>query len=145
MTTEPVFVLDVNVLIALANEHHVHHAAAHAWFPSVGAWATTPMTEAAFVRLQSNPAVTGKDTSCTAAVAALEAMRRHPRHRFIHDDSSLAAATIDLANLLGHRQVTDFHLVNLCARRGAVLATFDARIGAALAPDDRRLVQLVPA
>lgn len=145
MTTEPVFLLDVNLLIALANEHHVHHAAAHAWFATIGSWATTPLTETAFLRLQSNRAVTGQDTSCGEAVAALEAMRRHPRHTFIGDDSSLAAAGIDLVNLVGHRQVSDFHLVNLCAQRDAVLATFDAGISVALGPADRRLVHLVPA
>lgn len=145
MTTEPVYLLDANVLVALANEHHVHHVAARRWFSSIGDWATTPMTETAFVRLQSNRAVTGQDTSCAAAVLALGMMRGHPRHTFIADDTSLAAASVDTVSLVGFRQVTDFHLVNLCAAQGAVLATFDVKIVNALAAQDRHLVRIVPA
>jgi toxin-antitoxin system PIN domain toxin len=143
--TDPPVLLDVNVLLAMANEHHVHHGAAHAWFTGVQRWATTPLTESAFVRLQSNPTVTGQDTSCAAALAALVAMRQHPGHVFLPDDASLAAPLIETVGLVGHRQVTDLHLVNLCAAAGCFLATFDAKIAAALAPSDRGLIRLVPA
>lgn len=145
VTTDAVYLLDANVLIALANQHHVHHAAAHCWFASIGHWATTPLTETAFVRLQSNSAVTGREISCGSALAALAAMREHPGHTFLGDESSLADPSINLMSLVGFRQVTDFHLVNLCAMHGAVLATFDAKISNALVSDDRRLVEIVPA
>jgi len=144
VTTEKTLLLDVNVLVALVNEHHVHHQAAHAWFGSVSRWATTPLTESAFLRLQSNPVVTGQETSCAEALAALVAIRDHPRHVFVPDDASLAAPAIDTAGMIGHRQVTDFHLVNLCATHDWVLATFDARIAGALSEADRALIQLVP-
>ncbi|MFT4164173.1 MAG: PIN domain-containing protein [Microlunatus sp.] len=145
MTTESVYLLDANVLIALANSNHVHHASAHRWFASIDRWATTPITEAAFVRLQSNPVVTGSEISCASALGALAAMRQHPGHVFLGDESSLANPSINLTSLVGFRQVTDFHLVNLCAAQGGVLATFDAKIRNALAAADRRLVEVVPA
>jgi uncharacterized protein len=62
----------------------------------------------------------------------------------VGDEASLAQPSIDLSALVGHRQVTDLHLVNLAATAGAVLATFDARLPASLAPGDRRHVVLVP-
>lgn len=62
-TTERSYLLDVNVLIALTNPNHIHHDAAHRWLAGVvghATWATTPLTEAAFLRLMLNPAVTGR-------------------------------------------------------------------------------------
>ena len=144
MTTDRVVLLDANVLLALANEHHVHHLAAHEWFGAVPAWATTPMTEAAFVRLQSNPVVTGQDIGCAGSLAALASMRRHPGHVFVADDASLAAPLIDTSGLIGHKQVTDFHLLNLCAVSNCILAAFDAKISGALAQANRHLLQVVP-
>jgi len=44
---------------------------------------------------------------------------------FVPDDTSLADPAIDLIALSGYRQVTDLHLVNLAARHGLRLVTFD--------------------
>lgn len=52
--------LDANVLLALYDPRHVHHASARSWFEDVDLWATTPLTEAAFVRLVSNALVAGE-------------------------------------------------------------------------------------
>jgi predicted nucleic acid-binding protein len=51
-----VYLLDVNVLLALCDPLHVHHAAAHRWFAAVGrfAWATCPITENGFVRIAAH-------------------------------------------------------------------------------------------
>lgn len=136
--------LDVGVLLALYDPRHVHHAASRAWFDTVDAWATTPLTEAAFVRLLSNPVVMGEQVSPVDAVAALDAVRHAPRHRFLADDSSLAHPHVSLTSLAGFRQVTDFHLLNLAVRAGLRFATFDARFVRALADDARAYVTLVP-
>ncbi|MBD8057956.1 PIN domain-containing protein [Cellulomonas sp. JH27-2] len=136
------YLLDANVLIALTNAGHVHHGAAHRWFATISAWATTPLTETAFVRLTCNPAVVGQDVAPTTAIGALSALRAQPGHRWLPDDTTLAAPAVTLT-LGGYRQVTDFHLVNLAASTGAVLATFDARLPAALTPGDRRHVQVL--
>jgi len=42
-----VYLLDVNVLLALSDPMHLHHEAAHVWFVEKGkaAWATCPITE----------------------------------------------------------------------------------------------------
>lgn len=54
-----VSLLDVNVLMALGWSNHEYHEAAHAWLGTRQRWATCALTEAAFVRLSSNPAVVG--------------------------------------------------------------------------------------
>ena len=108
-------------------------------------WATTPYTEAGLVRLVLNPVVVGATFTAATALEVLRGLRALPLHRFLADDSSLAAPHIDVAALVGHRQVTDYHLVNLVARKGAQLATFDSRLVASLAPEDRRHVTIIPA
>ena len=143
MTESPTFLLDVNVLIALTNPDHADHARAHRWFGGVGTWATTPLTESAFVRLMMNPVVSRQQLPRPVVLAALSALRALPGHVFLADDSSLADTAIDLVGVLGHRQVADAHLVNLAAQHGAVLATLDEAIEHMLVPADRRWVHLI--
>ena len=53
------YLLDVNVLIALAWDNHEHHARAHGWFGKLAAtsFATCNVTQSGFVRLSMNPNV----------------------------------------------------------------------------------------
>ncbi len=120
--------LDVNALVALAWDSHVHHAAMRAWFAANGAagWATCPVTESGFVRVSSNPIVLPSALGVTAARQVLSALRAHAGHRFVTDDVS--ASDRDVPAIAGYRQVTDAHLLTLARRRGARLVTFDARI-----------------
>ncbi|MGL5825105.1 MAG: hypothetical protein ACRCYU_09865 [Nocardioides sp.] len=74
---------------------------------------------------------------------ALAKVRRARGHRFLVDDSSLAQPQIDAGSLAGTIQVTDFHLVNLAARHGMRLATFDGALVRALSSADRRHVHLI--
>lgn len=138
------YLLDVGVLLALYDPRHVHHASARAWFDSVEVWATTPLTEAAFVRLLSNPTVMGEEIAPVDAIAALDAIRHAPGHRFLVDDSSLAHPHVTLTSLVGFRQVTDFHLLNLATRAVMMFATLDARFARSLTEEDRRQVTVVP-
>ena len=117
--------LDVNALVALAWDAHVHHAAVRAWFASSAAkgWATCPVTESGFVRVSSNPKVLPNPISVEQARAVLRALREHEAHRFLHDDVSLADAEIPA--LQGYRQVTDAHLLAIARRHRTRLVTFD--------------------
>lgn len=62
-----VYLLDANVLLALAWPNHLHHAAAHLWFAKnhKSGWATCPLTQLAFVRLSMQPAVEKRSQSST--------------------------------------------------------------------------------
>ncbi|MFT4218149.1 MAG: hypothetical protein QM619_13340 [Micropruina sp.] len=134
---------DVNVLVALLHPQHVHHQAAQAWFAATASFATTAITEAGFLRVSLNPAVAGLPVPGSAALASLGSVRAQPRWRFLADDSSLAEAHIGLSGLVGFRQVTDLHLVNLAARHAARLITFDTKIRPVLASGDRDVVHVL--
>lgn len=140
----PRYLLDVNVLIALAVPRHVHHDRAHEWFTSVDAWATTPFTEAAFLRLLTNRAVVGAEVPMSQALQMLGQLHADEAHRFVADDASLASPQIGFERLTSSRDVTDLHLVDLAARSGSVLATLDRGIPEMLTEHDRRHVHVIP-
>jgi uncharacterized protein len=123
-----VALLDVNALVALAWDSHVHHARMRAWFAehSSRGWATCPITESGFVRVSSNPKVLPSAIGIDAARAVLEALRGVEGHRFLSDDVSLNDS--DVPVMTGHRQVTDAHLLTLARRRGVPMLTFDAGV-----------------
>ena len=52
-----IYLLDINLLLALTDPMHVHHELSHQWFAKKGrkAWATCPLTENGFVRIASHP------------------------------------------------------------------------------------------
>ncbi len=139
----PVALPDVNVLVALTNPSHQHHHRAHDWLADVPQFATTPITESGLVRLLLNPAVTGQVVTGQEAIRILSGLRSHERATFLPDSTSLASARVDLIGLSGHKQATDFHLVNLAASCDGVLVTFDRRIGHSLVAQDQKLVQVL--
>ena len=120
--------LDVNTLVALAWDSHVHHAPARAWFAghSAAGWATCPLTESGFVRVSSNPKVLPAAIGVEAARGVLAGLRAAEGHRFLSDDVSLTAD--DVPTMAGYRQVTDAHLLTLARRQGARLVTFDSAL-----------------
>lgn len=132
--------LDVNVLLALTWDQHIHHVIAHERFAELDSWSTCPATEAGLVRLLLTEQVVGRRVSGGEALGQLEAIRRVPGWSFLPDSTSLAAPVIDTRVLMGHRQVTDLQLVNLAAANNTVLATFDAALKASLVPNDQRWV-----
>ncbi len=134
--------LDVNALVALAWDSHVHHARMRAWFTanSTAGWATCPITESGFVRVSSNPKVLPSAIGVNAAREVLSALRARPGHRFLTDDVSISDS--DVPAIAGYRQVTDAHLLTLARRRDMRLVTFDARIPAM---SDQRDVEVLTA
>jgi len=128
-----VSLLDVNVLIALAWSSHVHYEAAHAWFSQEERhWATSALTQAAFVRLSSNPAVVGGLVTPQQAARVLEDMTKHPGHVFWEITPSLSTLGCPGDWVLGHRQVTDAYLLALAEHHQGTLATFDRRLAEAI-------------
>ena len=144
MTTDRSRLLDLNVLIALTWPQHVHHGRVHEWFRSLqSSWATSPLTEAGFLRLSTNSKVVGRAVTFAEALEILRRLRALPGHRFLEDGSTLAQSHIDLSRAVSTGQVTDLHLVNLAANAGAVLATLDKAVMTYLAPQDRKYVELL--
>jgi uncharacterized protein len=123
-----VSLLDVNVLMALGWSNHEHHEAAHGWFGSQQRWATCALTETAFVRLSSNPAVVGSIVTPQQAAIGLEKMTAHSGHVFWEATPSLSRLSCPAAWVQGHRQVTDSYLLALAEHHQGRLVTFDKRL-----------------
>jgi toxin-antitoxin system PIN domain toxin len=112
---------DANVLVALADASHVHHAAAVRWFDASDApFATCPITQGALVRVLLR---TGAVADVTVAIQVLKVITQHTRHHFWPDDLDYSA--VRWTGVLGHRQVTDAYLAALARRHSGRLATFD--------------------
>jgi toxin-antitoxin system PIN domain toxin len=119
---------DVNVLVALIWERHIHHAAARRWYAAVAelGWASCSATQTGFVRVSANPAAVGEVVSVREAVALLAALVAQPSHHLLADDRGFVDnPLVPHDRLVGHRQVTDAHLIGLARSHGAVVATFD--------------------
>ena len=134
--------LDVNVLLALGCDAHVHHDAAHARFSEVSAWSTTPITELGFVRLMLTEAVIGRSVRPADALDQLRAFRAVEGWSWISDDMSPTVWPSVRGVLRGRRQVTDLQLVAIAAANGCRVATFDEGIKQMLPPQERHLVEV---
>lgn len=122
--------LDVNVLIALLDADHLHHARASAWLAEniAAGWASCAITQNGCVRIMSQP---GYPNALPPARVA-ERLRKAtltPHHQFIPGTSSLLDAQgFDTEQLLGHRQVTDAYLLGLAVRHGLRFVSFDGQL-----------------
>lgn len=132
-----VYLLDVNVLVALFDPSHIHHDAAHHWLGGIedAGWATCPITENGFVRVISNPGYPGRRTRVADAVERLRSFTERGDHVFWPDDVSiLDLGAVAAHHLTGHREVTDAFLLALAAHHGGALATFDQGVRLEAAP-----------
>lgn len=134
------FLLDLNLLLALAWPSHVHHDIAHDWFRRNAApgWATCPVTQLGFIRLSSNPAFTSDAVSPVEALSLLRAMIAMDGHEFWPDDIDCASGSFATGlRMTGHRQVTDAYLLSLARARAGCLATLDRRMNRLLPANER--------
>ena len=140
-----VYLLDVNVLLALCDSLHVHHEAAHRWFEEYGrtAWATCPITENGFVRIASHPSYPNRPGDVIAVLAILQRLCAVADHRFWMDELALRDILLPGATLT-HAQVTDVYLLGLAARKGGKLATFDRHIPTAAVRNGEHCLELIP-
>ncbi|MHB1619782.1 MAG: TA system VapC family ribonuclease toxin [Sulfuricella sp.] len=122
--------LDVNVLIALLDAGHIHHAVAMSWLDREirHGWASCPITQNGCVRIMSQPAYPGALLAAQIASRLTEAAAS-PDHEFWPADVNLLRAGVfDWSRVLGHRQVTDVYLLSLAVRHGGRLVALDRRI-----------------
>jgi hypothetical protein len=129
--------LDVNLLIALCDADHQHHAIAKAWFKahSAAGWATCPLTENGLLRVMGSPSYPDGPGSSGAVLPLLKRLRTLPGHQFWPDAVSLADAQVvpSLADITP-KQLTDLYLLALAVSRGGRLVTLDAKIDPARVP-----------
>jgi uncharacterized protein len=122
--------LDVNVLIALLDEAHVHHALAGRWLAEhiEFGWASCPLTQLGCVRVMAQPAY--PNTQPAAVVAQrLAAATRERHHEFWPATlDALAADVFTWDAVLTSRHATDMYLLALAVRHGGRFVTFDRHV-----------------
>lgn len=122
--------LDVNVLIALLDAAHMHHARATQWLQQhmVQGWASCPLTQNGCLRIMAQPAYP-QSLPLAAVASRLALATAHPAHAFLADDYSLLDANqVHWEHLLGHRQITDSYLLGLAVRHQCCFVSFDERL-----------------
>ncbi len=130
------YLLDVNALVAFGHTEHLFHARVVRWAAKVAGnnipeFATSPITELGFVRVMSQV----YRVSPTEAKALLVALKEFKglSFQFVADDHDASKLP---AWVLGAKQTTDGHLLELAHANGCVLATLDERIpGAFVIPE----------
>jgi toxin-antitoxin system PIN domain toxin len=124
--------LDINILIAIADADHVHHQRARAFFDANHAtgWATCPLTENGFIRILGHHAYPKGPGSSHLARCLLDMMCTQPGHAFWPDEISLRG----MGNLPVSKHLTDHYLLGLAIHRKGQLATMDKRIDASTLP-----------
>ena len=124
---------DVNLLIALLQPDHVHHASAHGWWTAnrSAGWASCPLTQNGFVRIVSQSRYV-KPIPVSQALALLQEETEATDHAFWPDDVSLAdPQRFDSARVLGPKQLTEIYLLALAVKNGGRLATLDRAVSIA--------------
>lgn len=123
--------LDVNVLLALLDDQHVHHSRARTWLSSERAhgWATCAITQNGFLRIVCQPSYPHTAAGPATAVATLAAAVDTAGHEYWDCSVSLTnPELVDRSRLLGARQVTDVYLLALAVAHGGRFATFDGAV-----------------
>lgn len=131
------YLLDTNLLIALCDADHEHHALSRKWFRAEAqqGWATCPLTENGLLRIMGHACYPGGPGSPYAVRPLLQQLRSHPGHYFFPDAISFSDDYL-FANLeqLAPKELTDIYLLALAVHNKARLASLDKGI------DPRRVV-----
>ena len=119
--------LDVNVLIALLDADHLHHARATAWLSAniAAGWASCAITQNGCVRIMSQPGYPNALPAARVAQRLREATQT-THHRFIPESVSLLdQQRFDADQLLSHRQISEAYLLGLALSARLRFVTFD--------------------
>lgn len=131
------FLLDVNVLIALVDTNHVHHETVAEWFWNhhVDGWATCPITENGFIRILGHENYPNGPQSAEAARGLLVALCAQAGHQFWADAVSMRTV-VRYPKLPASKHLTDYYLLASAIEKRAKLATLDKRISPSLLAGD---------
>ena len=123
------YLLDVNVLIALIDQSHDHHELVVDWFVKTRhqGWATCPIVENGFIRIIGHPNYPDGPRSTDAARALLTNLCQQPGHQFWPDSVTLRDQRIS-KSLPTSKHFTDHYLLVLALKNKGRLATLDQRI-----------------
>ena len=141
-----VYLMDVNVLLALAIHDHVEHRKISRWFqsPRSNGFSTCSVTQSGLVRLFLNPSLYSVRVSHEDALKALKRLTALPGHTFWPMDVDYETAVAPVRHrITGYRQTTDAYLLGLAIHRGGRLATMDRAITDMAGPEFAGFVELI--
>ena len=141
-----VYLLDVNVLIALVDPAHVQHDLAHEWFARIGrkAFATCPLTENGLIRIIGHPKYPNSPGPPSIVLQSLATIRALAGHKFWPDDLSIADEEFFAPELLSsHSRVTDSYLLALAHAKGGRLATMDQKLATEVVPGGQKALEII--
>jgi toxin-antitoxin system PIN domain toxin len=122
--------LDVNVLIALHDQEHVHHEPAALWLEKNIAlgWASCPLTQNGCLRIMSQSGYSSPQP-LPVLISMLQGSVTTRHHQFWSDDVSLLDPVF-FHHLHMHSagQLTDLYLLALAVKHAGRLVSFDRRI-----------------
>jgi len=138
------YLLDVNVIVALAERTHVHNGLVREWFYAAPdlEWSLCAFTESGYLRIATGP-VPGR-IDMPEATAILNQLTLHPGYRYLPitvDWQTLCSPFFK--RLYGTNQVTDAYLLGLAVREDLVLVTMDKGILHLAGPEHRDHVLLL--
>jgi len=136
------YLLDINILIALGDPCHVHAHRAHRWLASIKgvAWATCPLVQNGFLRILGNASYYKSPGPPQIVNGLLQQICRRPGHQFWPDAITLC----DYAALPSSKHLTDFYLLALAIRHQAKFATLDLRIDPSQIPGGKNACYVIP-
>lgn len=118
--------LDVNALVALTDEDHVHHGSMTRWFDAARRhpWGVCAFTEAGLLRVATRPKTGGR--TITEVTELLKQLAELPNYRYWPITASWTTLAAPFrGRLFGHQQITDAYLLGLAVREGGTLVTLD--------------------
>jgi len=123
------FLLDVNILVALCEDEHIHHERVMRWFDASASagWGICTYAETGFLRLMTNPKV--GDHSFEEANAILAELTLLPGFRFW----PIAYRWSDLVQpfatrVYGHQQIVDALMFGLALKESSIFVTLDSAV-----------------
>ncbi len=137
--------LDASVLVPLGDAGHVHAELAVRFFEEYAVrdgWATCPLTENAFLRIQGRSTTARSLGSTTEARRVFASLIAAPGHHFWPDDLSLTDERT-FPQLPASADLTDTYLLALAVKNGGRFATFDRRIDPTLVPGGEKALLLL--
>ena len=122
--------LDVNVLLALLDSDHIHHARASSWLVTEiqHGWASCAITQNGFVRVISQPNYPNAVLPGDAIARLAEACGGEYHEFWPCAVSVLDPSVVDRSRVHGTRQVTDAYLLALATSRGGRFVTLDQAV-----------------
>lgn len=119
--------LDVNVLIALLDANHVHHARARQWLEAniAAGWASCAVTQKDCLRVLSSTHYPNAVKPTEAAARLREATEQLFHQFWAGGPSVLSPGLVSWEYIVGSRQVTDAYLLGLAVHHGGRFVTFE--------------------